>query len=79
MNQKKKGKEKVVNGKQQTALFQFLGLGMNMLVAVAITSYLGDVLDDYTKAQTPIFIWLFPFVVIIFYLIKIIKATSLKK
>jgi len=58
---------------------KFAGLASQWAVAIFILLFFGKYIDGLhlIKVKTPVFIWLFPFIFIIFSLIRIIKETNI--
>ncbi|HNP22348.1 MAG TPA: AtpZ/AtpI family protein [Panacibacter sp.] len=59
-------------------LFEYAGLGFQLLVTISIAIYAGKWLDDWIKTSVPVFLWLLPLMVIIVMIFKAIKDTSNK-
>ena len=60
--------------------YKFAGLAAQWALAIFILLLIGRYLDGLflLKTKTPIFIWLLPFIFIIFSLIRIVKETNTK-
>jgi p-aminobenzoyl-glutamate transporter AbgT len=72
-----KNKVKQESGFQWT---KFAGLASQWAIALVILIFIGKFLDkkNYFKITTPLFIWLLPFIFILFSLINVVKATNNK-
>ncbi len=62
----------------QRLLFEYAGLGFQLLVGIGLAVYAGKWLDEWIKTSVPIFLWLLPLAVIIGMIFKAIKDTSKK-
>jgi hypothetical protein len=64
--------------KKETNWVRFAGLASQWAIALTILLFVGATIDKKCSSYytTPIFIWLLPFVFIIFSLISIIKQTK---
>ncbi len=59
-------------------LLKYAGMGMQFLVAIAIGIFIGVKSDKWLHISFPLLVWLFPLLIIIGLIIKIIKETSTK-
>jgi hypothetical protein len=68
------------NSEQDFQWTKFAGLASQWAVALIILLFLGKYIDkkDSFKINTPLFIWLLPFIFIILSLFDIIKKTNAK-
>lgn len=70
------------NGQKDTSnkslLIQYAGLGAQLLAGLIIAVFLGKWVDEKAKFSFPVFIWLFPLIVIIGMILKAVKDTSKK-
>jgi hypothetical protein len=68
------------NSEQDFQWTKFAGLASQWAVALIILLFLGKYIDkkDFFKINTPLFIWLLPFIFIILSLFDIIKKTNAK-
>jgi hypothetical protein len=59
---------------------KFAGVASQWAIALVVLMYAGKYVDAkwQINAKTPVFIWLFPFLFIVFSLFKIIKDTKTK-
>ncbi|MBI3883750.1 MAG: hypothetical protein HY305_05945 [Sphingobacteriales bacterium] len=64
--------------KNNNLLLQYAGMGIQFIVALALTIWVGGKLDGLFKFSFPLLIWVLPLVAIIAILIKIIKDISKK-
>ena len=60
-------------------LYQYAGMGAQILAGLIITVAVGYWLDGKVKFSFPIFIWLLPLIVIISMILKTVKDTSKKQ
>lgn len=63
---------------KQNILATYGSLGMQMLVGVGLAAYGGMWIDKKIGIAIPIFIWLFPLLVIVVMIVKLIKDTTPK-
>lgn len=61
--------------KPMSTLAKYSSLGTQLLIGLLILLYVGKKLDVYFNVK-PMFIWILPFLFILFSLIKIIKETK---
>ena len=61
--------------KPMSPLAKYSSLGTQLLIGLLILLYVGKKLDVYFNVK-PMFIWILPFLFILFSLIKIIKDTK---
>ncbi len=57
-------------------LLEYSGFAFTLMASAGIATYAGLKLDDRIQPGFPLFVWLLPFVVIVFLIIKAIKDTS---
>lgn len=67
------------NTSNKNLLIQYAALGTQLLAGLIIAVFLGKWVDEKAKFAFPIFIWLFPLIVIIGMILKAVKDTSKKK
>lgn len=67
------------NTSNKNLLLQYAGLGAQLLGGLLIAIFLGKWIDEKVNFSFPVFIWLFPLVVIIGMILKAVKDTSNKK
>jgi hypothetical protein len=60
-------------------LLQYASMATQLMVGLLLSVWLGLKADTWLKFSTPVFVWLFPLVVIAAFIIKVIKDTSKKK
>jgi len=60
-------------------LMQYLSFAWQLIAGIAIFVYLGMLVDRWIKTSTPLLIWIFPLLVIVGMMIKVIRDTSKKK
>jgi F0F1-type ATP synthase assembly protein I len=60
-------------------LMQYLSFAWQLIAGIAIFVYVGMLADRWIKTSTPLMIWIFPLLVIIGMMIKVIRDTSNKK
>lgn len=59
-------------------LYKYLGLGFQLILALAISVYAGIWLDKKFHLTIPLAVWILPLIVITAIIIKVIKDTSRK-
>ncbi len=59
-------------------LWKYAGLGIQFLIAIGATVYLGIKLDKWLYLKTPIFVWVLPLLIITIIIYKILKDTAPK-
>jgi len=64
--------------KDNRQLLQYAGMATQLMAGLLLVIWLGLKLDSWLKFSTPVFVWVFPLVVIIAFIYKVIKDTSKK-
>jgi F0F1-type ATP synthase assembly protein I len=59
-------------------LMQYLSFAWQLIAGIAIFFYIGKLIDRWINTSTPLMIWIFPLLVIVAMLIKVIRDTSNK-
>lgn len=59
-------------------LTQYLSFAWQLVAGIAIFVYLGMLADKWMNTGTPLLIWIFPLLVIIGMMIKVIRDTNRK-
>ncbi len=59
-------------------LWKYAGLGIQFLIAIGATVFLGIKLDNWLNLKTPIFVWVLPLLIITIIIYKILKDTAPK-
>ena len=67
------------NTSNKNLLIQYAALGTQLLAGLIIAVFAGKWVDEKANFTFPVFIWLFPLVVIIGMILKAVKDTSKKK
>ena len=67
------------NTSNKNLLIQYASMGAQLLAGLIIAVFLGKWIDEKAKFTFPVFIWLFPLLVIIGMILKAVKDTSKKK
>jgi F0F1-type ATP synthase assembly protein I len=67
------------NTSNKSLLIQYASLGAQLLAGLIIAVFLGKWIDEKAQFTFPVFIWLFPLIVIIGMILKAVKDTSNKK
>lgn len=70
---------KPINKKATTELWQYAGIGGQLLVSLGIGVFLGLKADEWLNFKIPILVWLLPLLILIAMIARLIKATSKKK
>ncbi len=65
--------------KSSTQLWQYAGIGGQLLVSLGIGVFLGLKADEWLQIKFPLLIWILPLVILIAMIARLIKATSNKK
>ncbi len=60
-------------------LLKYAGLGMQILVGLALSLWAGLKLDSWLNFATPLLVWILPLLVIVAMIYQVIKDTSNKK
>lgn len=58
---------------------KYAGLGMQILVGLALSLWAGLKLDSWLNFATPLLVWILPLLVIVAMIYQVIKDTSNKK
>ncbi len=66
------------NKSNKDLLFQYAGIGAQLLAGLLIAVFLGKWIDGKVQFSFPVFIWLLPLIVIIGMILKALKDTSKK-
>jgi uncharacterized membrane protein YjgN (DUF898 family) len=69
--------EKPPKGNQKL-LLKYLGLGSQLMVALALAVFFGLKLDQWLSFSTPLLVWILPLLVLTVIIWQIIKDTSKK-
>lgn len=64
--------------KRNNLLIQYAGFGAQLTVSLLLTVYAGNWVDKKINTKFPLFLWIFPLIVIIGMIIKVIRDTSNK-
>jgi Mn2+/Fe2+ NRAMP family transporter len=59
-------------------LLRYAGLGMQMLVSLALAIFAGLKVDEWLSFSTPLLVWILPLLVIVIMIYQVIKDTSKK-
>ena len=62
--------------KSSTQLWQYAGIGGQLLVSLGIGVFLGLKGDEWLNFKIPLLVWLLPLVILIAMIARLIKATS---
>ena len=65
--------------KNNKLLTQYLSFAWQLIAGIAIFVYVGMLADKWIKTKTPLLVWIFPLLVIIGMMVKVIRDTSNKK
>jgi len=65
--------------KNKNLLSQYLSFAWQLIAGIAIFVYVGMLADKWIKTKTPLLVWIFPLLVIIGMMIKVIRDTTNKK
>ena len=65
--------------KKNNLLMQYLSFAWQLIAGIAIFVYLGMLADKGLKTSMPLLVWIFPLLVIIAMMVKVIRDTSNKK
>ena len=65
------------NGSAQ--LWQYAGIGGQLLVSLGIGVFLGLKADEWINFKFPLLVWILPLLILIAMIARLIKATSKKK
>ena len=58
---------------------QYLSFAWQLIAGIAIFVYLGMQVDKWMNNKTPLMVWIFPLLVIIAMMIKVIRDTTNRK
>jgi hypothetical protein len=67
------------NKKGSAQLWQYAGIGGQLLVSLGIGVFLGLKTDEWLNFKIPLLVWILPLLVLIAMIARLIKATSKKK
>lgn len=70
--------DKPVNN-SNNQLWQYAGIGGQLLVSLGIGVFLGLKADEWLKFKIPVLVWLLPLLILIAMMARLIKATSKRK
>jgi len=70
---------KPADRKGSTQLWQYAGIGGQLLVSLGIGVFLGLKADEWMKFKIPLLVWILPLLILIAMTARLIKATSRKK
>lgn len=62
--------------KSSTQLWQYAGLGGQLLVSLGIGVFLGLKADEWLSLTIPLLVWLLPLLILIAMIVRLIKATN---
>lgn len=65
--------------KSSTQLWQYAGIGGQLLVSLGIGVFLGLKLDEWMKIKFPLLVWILPLLILVAMIARLIKATSKRK
>ena len=60
-------------------LWQYAGMGGQLLASLGIGVFLGLKADEWMKFRIPLLIWLLPLLILVGIILKLVKDTSRKK
>lgn len=60
-------------------LLRYAGLSSQLVIGILVALFTGKKTDSYLNIRTPMFIWIFPLLLIIGVIIKIVLDTGKKK
>lgn len=66
-------------GNHNRDLLKYAGLGTQMFVVLGVAVFVGLKLDEWFNTGFPMLVWIFPLVVIVALIYKLIKETGNKK
>ncbi len=67
------------NKNNNTQLWQYAGIGGQLLVSLGIGVFLGLKADEWLNFKIPLLVWILPLFILIAMIARLIKATSKKK
>jgi hypothetical protein len=70
---------KPADRKGSTQLWQYAGIGGQLLVSLGIGVFLGLKADEWMKFKIPLLVWILPLLILIAMTARLIKVTSRKK
>lgn len=70
---------KRVDQKGSTQLWQYAGIGGQLLVSLGLGVFLGLKGDEWLNFTFPLLVWILPLLILIAMIARLIKATSKKK
>lgn len=65
--------------KGSAQLWQYAGIGGQLLVSLGIGVFLGLKADEWLNFKIPLLVWILPLLILIAMIARLIKATSKKK
>lgn len=65
--------------KSSAQLWQYAGIGGQLLVSLGIGVFLGLKADEWVKFKIPLFVWLLPLLILIAMIVRLLKDTSNRK
>jgi F0F1-type ATP synthase assembly protein I len=60
-------------------LMQYLSFAWQLIAGIAIFVFLGMKVDEWIHTKTPLMVWIFPLLVIVAMMIKVIRDTTNRK
>lgn len=70
---------KPVDKNSTAQLWQYAGIGGQLLVSLGIGVFLGLKIDEWLNFKFPLLVWILPLLILIAMIARLIKATSKKK
>ena len=67
------------NKNSNAQLWQYAGIGGQLLVSLGIGVFLGLKADEWLNFKIPLLVWILPLLILIGMIARLIKATSKKK
>lgn len=67
------------NKNSRAQLWQYAGIGGQLMVSLGIGVFLGLKADEWLKFAFPLLVWILPLLILIAMIARLIKATSKKK
>lgn len=67
------------SNKNNIQLWQYAGIGGQLLVSLGIGVFLGLKLDGWMNLKIPLLVWILPLLILVAMIARLIKATSKKK
>ncbi len=65
--------------KSNNQLWQYAGIGGQLLVSLGIGVFIGLKADEWLRFTFPVFVWVLPLLILIAMIARLIKATSKRK